>query len=72
MANMAERLCEKPVRKDLYNLARMVKWLPQYQDTNLETITDSIRQGQAHNIRLNTQRHCQLKCPLTLYRIQST
>jgi len=42
MANMAERLHEKkPVRKDLYNFARMVMWLPQYRDNSLsEIVTD--------------------------------
>jgi len=44
MANMAERLHEKkPVRKDLYNFARMVMWLPQYQDSDLETIVADLK-----------------------------
>uniref|UniRef100_UPI0005B1ED31 primase-associated protein n=1 Tax=Haloferax sp. ATB1 TaxID=1508454 RepID=UPI0005B1ED31 len=44
MANMAERLHEKkPVRKDLYNFARMVMWLPQYQDSDLETIVTDLK-----------------------------
>ena len=44
MANMAERLQEKkPVRKDLYNFARMVMWLPQYQDSDLETIVADLK-----------------------------
>ncbi|MDS0243613.1 MULTISPECIES: primase-associated protein [unclassified Haloferax] len=44
MANMAERLHEKkPVRKDLYNFARMVMWLPQYQDSGLETIVTDLK-----------------------------
>ncbi|MCU4719583.1 primase-associated protein [Halapricum hydrolyticum] len=44
MANMAERLHEKkPVRKDLYSFARMVMWLPQYQDSDLETIVADLK-----------------------------
>jgi len=44
MANMAERLYEKkPVRKDLYSFARMVMWLPQYQDSDLETIVADLK-----------------------------
>jgi hypothetical protein len=44
MANMAERLDEqKPVRKDLYNFARMVMWLPQYQDSDLDTIVEDLK-----------------------------
>ncbi|WP_254533437.1 primase-associated protein [Natrinema gelatinilyticum] len=35
MAAMDERLQEKkPVRKDLFNLVRMVRWLPQYRDAS--------------------------------------
>ncbi|WP_435182192.1 primase-associated protein [Halorussus sp. AFM4] len=44
MANMEERLHEKkPVRKDLYNFARMVMWLPQYQDSSLDEIVADLK-----------------------------
>jgi hypothetical protein len=44
MANMEERLHEKkPVRKDLYNFARMVMWLPQYQDSSLDEIVAGLK-----------------------------
>ncbi|MDS0300955.1 primase-associated protein [Halogeometricum sp. S1BR25-6] len=44
MANMEERLHEKkPVRKDLYNFARMVMWLPQYQNSNLDEIVADLK-----------------------------
>jgi hypothetical protein len=44
MANMEERLHEKkPVRKDLYNFARMVMWLPQYQDSSIDEIVADLK-----------------------------
>jgi len=44
LANMEERLYEKkPVRKDLYNFARMVMWLPQYQDSSLDEIVADLK-----------------------------
>jgi hypothetical protein len=44
MASMEERLHEKkPVRKDLYNFARMVMWLPQYRDRNLDEIVEDLK-----------------------------
>lgn len=44
LANLKERLQhEKPVRKDLYNLVRMIMWLPQYQDQPAETIVADIK-----------------------------
>ena len=44
MANMAERLHDKkPVRKDLYNFARMVMWLPQYRDSHLDEIVADLK-----------------------------
>ena len=43
MQNMDQRLREKgPVRKDLFNFARMVMWLPQYQDASRETIIEDL------------------------------
>ena len=33
----------EPVRKDLYNFARMVMWLPQYQDSDLDTIVEDLK-----------------------------
>lgn len=45
LSNMEERLHEKkPVRKDLYNFVRMVMWLPQYQNSDLDTITEDIKE----------------------------
>ncbi|MFC6615979.1 primase-associated protein [Halopenitus salinus] len=44
LAAMEERLHErKPVRKDLYNFARMVMWLPQYQDRTLDAIVADLK-----------------------------
>jgi hypothetical protein len=44
MANLEERLHEKkPVRKDLYNFARMVMWLPQYRDRSLDAIVGDLK-----------------------------
>jgi hypothetical protein len=44
MANMAERLHEKKlIRKDLYNFARIVMWLPQYQDSDPEMIVTDLK-----------------------------
>ena len=43
MAAMEERLHEKkPVRKDLYNFARMVMWLPQYHESDIDEIVDDL------------------------------
>jgi len=44
MANMAERLHEEgPVRKDLYSFARMVMWLPQYRDADIDVIVEDLK-----------------------------
>ncbi|WP_136591300.1 primase-associated protein [Salinigranum halophilum] len=44
MANMEARLHEKkPVRKDLYNFARMVMWLPQYRESSLDEIVTDLK-----------------------------
>ncbi len=44
MGNMEERLHEKkPVRKDLYNFARMVMWLPQYRNSSLDEIVADLK-----------------------------
>ena len=43
MQHMDTRLREKgPVRKDLFNFARMVMWLPQYQDASREMIVEDL------------------------------
>ncbi|MFC4990336.1 primase-associated protein [Saliphagus infecundisoli] len=44
LAALDERLQEeKPVRKDLFNIVRMVMWLPQYQDASLEETIDDLQ-----------------------------
>jgi hypothetical protein len=44
LGNMEERLHEKkPVRKDLYNFARMAMWLPQYRDSSLDEIVADLK-----------------------------
>ena len=44
MAAMDERLQEKkPVRKDLFNLARMAWWLPQYRDATTEEFISDVK-----------------------------
>lgn len=44
LAAMDERLQEeKPVRKDLFNLVRMVMWLPQYREKSPTEITDELK-----------------------------
>ncbi|MFC6764633.1 primase-associated protein [Natrinema soli] len=44
LAALDERLQEeKPVRKDLFNLVRMVMWLPQYREKPVDTITDELK-----------------------------
>ncbi|WP_114578537.1 primase-associated protein [Saliphagus sp. LR7] len=44
LAALDERLQdEKPVRKDLFNIVRMIMWLPQYQNTSIEEIIDDIQ-----------------------------
>lgn len=44
MKAMRDRLNrEKPVRKDLYNFARMVMWLPEYHDAHLDNIVEGLK-----------------------------
>ncbi len=44
LAAMDERLQEeKPVRKDLFNLVRMVMWLPRYREKSVDEVTDELK-----------------------------